>query len=109
MNEAGVKVMFKSDNYDTHNAYLSRQGAGIAVSYGLPWKEAIKALTSNIAEAFNLEKIGSIEPGFKADLIIWNSDPLEVTSYPKEIYIKGVEMSSSTRSKKLRDRYLNLD
>tara|TARA_B100000965_G_scaffold405435_1_gene439565 strand:- start:585 stop:1790 length:1206 start_codon:yes stop_codon:yes gene_type:complete len=109
MHKSGVNVMFKSDNFDTHNAYLSRQGAGIAVSYGLPWKEAIKALTANIAEAFNLENIGSIEPGFKADLVIWNSDPLEVTSYPKRIYIDGVEMSSSTRSKKLRDRYINLD
>ncbi len=40
LHESGVKILIGS--HETHNAYLSRQGAGIAVSYGLQWKEALK-------------------------------------------------------------------
>ena len=109
LNKAGVRLLFKSDNYDTHNAYLSRQGAGIAVSYGLSWIEAIKALSVNIADVFKLEGMGVIKRDYQADLIIWDQDPLEVTSYPEKVFIEGKLMSSSTRSKQLRDRYLNLN
>ena len=109
LQEKGVKILINSDRYETHNAHLSRQGAGTAVSYGLPWNEAIKALTYNIASTFGLNGKGAIKEGFDADLIIWDSDPLEVTSFPDKIYIEGELMSPETRSKMLRDRYLKIN
>ena len=109
LQEKGVKILINSDRYETHNAHLSRQGAGTAVSYGLPWNEAIKALTYNIASTFGLNRKGAIKEGFDADLIIWDSDPLEVTSFPDKIYIEGELMSPETRSKMLRDRYLKIN
>ena len=109
LQEKGVKILINSDRYETHNAHLSRQGAGTAVSYGLPWNEAIKALTYNISSTFGLNGKGAIKEGFDADLIIWDSDPLEVTSFPDKIYIKGELMSPETRSKMLRDRYLKIN
>ncbi len=104
LHKAGVKIIISS--HETHNAYLSRQGAGIAVSYGLPWEEAIKALTINISESFNLDKIGAIKLGYKADLVVWDGDPLEVTSFVEKVFISGKEIPVENRSMRLRDRYL---
>jgi imidazolonepropionase-like amidohydrolase len=50
-----------------------------------------------------------IKEGYKADLIIWEKDPLEVSAFAQQIYIAGKLMSSESRSTRLRDRYLNLD
>ena len=109
LNDAGVKILIAYEEWETHNAYLSRQGAGIAVSYGLPWYEAINALTKNVSDTFNIPNRGSLLIGHHADLIVWDADPLEVTSFPEQIYISGKLMSPNTRSLMLRDRYLNKD
>ena len=107
LNKAGVKILIAS--HETHNSYLSRQAAGIAVSYGLPWDVALKSITSNVAEVFGLKKIGMVKIGYTADLIIWEKDPLEVSAFAQQIYISGKLMSNESRSTRLRDRYLNLD
>ena len=107
LNKAGVKILIAS--HETHNSYLSRQAAGIAVSYGLPWDVALKSITSNVAEVFGLKKIGKVKIGYAADLIIWEKDPLEVSAFAQQIYISGKLMSNESRSTRLRDRYLNLD
>ena len=105
LHKSGVKILIGS--HETHNAYLSRQGAGIAVSYGLPWEEALKGLTKNIAEVFKLEKRGSIQPGYIADIVIWSGDPLEVTSFVEEVYLSGKAVPTKNRSMRLKDRYIN--
>ena len=105
LNKSGVTILIGS--HETHNAYLSRQGAGIAVSYGLPWEEALKGLTKNIADVFNLDKRGSIQPGYIADIVVWNGDPLEVTSFVEEAYLSGKAVPVRNRSMKLKDRYIN--
>ncbi len=105
LHQSGVKILIAS--HETHNSYLSRQGAGIAVSYGLPWEEALKGLTSNIADVFKLKKRGSIEPGYVADIVIWSGDPLEVTSFVEEVYISGKRIPTKNRSMRLKDRYLS--
>ena len=91
---------------ETHNSYLSRQGAGIAVSYGLPWNEALKGLTKNIANVFKLGKRGSIQEGNIADLVIWDGDPLEVSSFVEGVYLSGRKQPVENRSMKLKERYL---
>ena len=71
--------------------------------------EAFKAITINVAEAFGLDHlIGSIEVGKSADLIIWDGDPLEVSSFSDLVIINGEITSSMTRSKRLRDRYMEV-
>ena len=105
LNNAGVKILITSQS--THNSYLSRQGAGNAVAYGLSEEDALKALTINVASVFGLdERIGTLEVGKDADLLIWDGHPLEVSSFTKKIYIDGKEISTVTRSQRLRDRYL---
>ena len=105
LHKSGVKILIGS--HETHNAYLSRQGAGIAVSYGLPWEEALKGLTKNIADVFNLKKRGSIQSGYIADIIIWSGDPLEVTSFVEEAYLSGKAIPVKNRSMRLKDRYIS--
>ena len=106
LHKAGVTVMISGPGYaGSHNSYLSRQGAGNAVAYGLPYEEGLKAVSSNVAEVFGLEG-GAIKPGAVADLVIWSGDPLEVTSYAEGVMIGGVPQSLVNRSTRLRDRYL---
>jgi imidazolonepropionase-like amidohydrolase len=105
LHKSGVKILIGS--HETHNAYLSRQGAGIAVSYGLPWEEALKGLTKNIAEVFKINKRGSIQPGYIADIIIWSGDPLEVTSFVEQVYLSGESVPTKNRSMRLKDRYIS--
>tara|TARA_B100000686_G_scaffold29163_1_gene29524 strand:- start:18174 stop:19394 length:1221 start_codon:yes stop_codon:yes gene_type:complete len=105
LHQSGVKILIAS--HETHNSYLSRQGAGIAVSYGLPWEEALKGLTSNVADVFKLTKRGSIKSGHVADIVIWSGDPLEVTTFVEEVYISGELMPTKNRSMRLKDRYIS--
>jgi imidazolonepropionase-like amidohydrolase len=106
MNKAGVTVAISGPGYvATHNAYLSRQSAGNAVAYGLPYEEALKSVSANVAKIFGIEG-GSIAPGAVADLVIWSGDPLEVTSHAEQVLIDGVPQSLVNRSTRLRDRYL---
>ena len=105
---AGITMMFNASR--DHNYHLIRQGAGIAVANGLSYGSAIKALTSNVATVFNIEKRGSIKIGNYADIIIWEDDPLEPSSMPERVFINGIETDLTTRSTRLRDRYIkNLD
>ena len=105
LNAAGVKILITSQS--THNSYLSRQGAGNAAAYGLPQDEALKALTINVADVFGLSKDrGSIEVGKSADLVIWDGNPLEVSSFATAVMIEGHSISLISRSRRLRDKYL---
>ena len=107
LTESGVNVLIGIA--DAHNSFLSRQGAGNAVANGMDQYEAMKALTINIAKAFGLaDSIGSIEIGKNADLVLWDGDPLEVSTFSDAVIIDGKIMSNMTRSKRLRDRYLKI-
>ena len=107
LTESGVSVLIGITN--AHNSFLSRQGAGNAVANGMDQYEAMKALTINVAKAFGLaDSIGSIEIGKSADLVLWDGDPLEVMTFADIVIVDGRIMSGMTRSKRLRDRYLEI-
>ena len=104
----GIKLIFSSGG--GQNSHLVRQGAGIAVANGMSYGGAIRALTSNVAKSFNIANRGEIKPGNIADIVIWEADPLEPSSMPEKVFINGVDMDLTTRSTRLRDRYIkNLD
>jgi imidazolonepropionase-like amidohydrolase len=90
----------------SHNSRNIRQLAGNAVAYGLPWSAALAAVTLNPAKVYGLDStVGSLETGKQANFVIWDGDPLEVTSYPKQVYAAGVAIPMSSRQTQLRDRY----
>lgn len=107
--EAGVTVAFGAGN-QTHNARLLTQSAGIAVANGVSWDQALAAITLAPAKIYSVDAtVGSIEPGKEADLVIWPADPLELTSYPDQVYIQGSAITMESRQTLLRDRYLQVD
>ncbi|WP_226702873.1 amidohydrolase family protein [Microbulbifer elongatus] len=107
LQKAGVTLVIGAPGYaGTHNSYLSRQGAGNAVAYGLPFEEGVRAITANPARVFGLPG-GVLAPGGVADLVLWSGDPLEVTSFAELVVIDGKPQSLENRSTRLRDRYLH--
>jgi imidazolonepropionase-like amidohydrolase len=108
LERAGVTVAFYAPGmHMSHDAGLAiREGAGVAASTGLSREAALRAITLNPARIFGLvDRTGSIEPGRDADVVIWDGDPLEMTSSPDLVFIEGREVSRATRQQALRDRY----
>jgi len=106
---AGVRVAFGA-GAQTHQARNITQSAGNAVANGMDWDAALEAVTLAPAEMYGVAaEVGSIEPGKSADLIIWGADPLELTSYPEQVFIQGESVPMESRQTLLRDRYLQTD
>lgn len=94
--KAGIKICFGT--FDVEFARNVPFQAAAAVAFGLPYEEALKALTINSAEIFGVsDRIGSIEEGKLADLIITDGDPLEARTNIKEMFIEGREVSLESR------------
>lgn len=108
LHEAGIPMMIS--NSSSHNAYVIRQIAGNAVAYGLPHEVALASMTKTPAQWFGMDNlIGTIESGMQADLVVWDGDPLEITTSADMVYVGGNVMPMTSRQTKLRDRYLNVD
>jgi hypothetical protein len=104
---AGVPVSFAQGDSAAHYARKIRQCAGNAVAQGLPWDTALAGLTRVPAEIFGVgDRVGRIEPGLVADLVLWDGDPLEVTTLATQVWMGGVAMPMRSRQTELRDRYL---
>jgi imidazolonepropionase-like amidohydrolase len=103
--KAGVKIAFGTfDNEFSRNLPYN---AARAVAYGLPYDAALKAITINPAEIWGAgDKMGSIEKGKWADLMLVTGDPLETPTQIKALYIKGKEVDLSNKQTKLYDKYL---
>lgn len=107
LNEAGVTISFLSTKDYTTSARKLRQAAGNAVANGLPWEAALAGLTSNPAQIFSLaDGAGVLEPGNRADVVVWSGDPLEVTSVAEQVIIGGQAIPMVSRQTLLRDRYM---
>jgi imidazolonepropionase-like amidohydrolase len=111
LEKAGVRFAIGAAGAaQNHNARNITQSAGIAVANGLDWNAALASITLAPAEIFGVaDEIGSIEPGKRADFVIWQADPLELTSFPAAVYIGGEAVPMQSRQTLLRDRYLDLD
>lgn len=104
---AGVKVAFSQAGDASHNARKLRQLAGNAVANGLPWADGLAGLTRVPAETFGVaDRIGTIEVGKSADLVLWNGDPLDVAHTATQVWLGGKAMPMRSRQTDLRDRYL---
>ena len=101
---AGVKFAFAS--FDNSFARRLGQNAANAVAYGLPYEEALKAVTLYPARIFGLDgQIGSLEQGKLANLIVTNGDPLELTTDIKYLFIRGQLTSGENRHLRLYEKY----
>ena len=77
---------------------------------GLSWGEAFAAISSIPAEISGQGgRAGVLKPGAAGDLVVWDGDPLEVTSAPERVFIDGIEQPKDDHQTRLRDRYRDLD
>jgi len=103
---AGVK--FALGSFDNSFARRLGQQAANAVAYGLPYDEALKAVTIYPAEIFGIaDQVGTLETGKLANIIVTNGDPLEITTDVKFLFIKGQQTSMDNRHQRLYEKYLN--
>ena len=87
--EAGVKFAIQTDAVGSSIAFLPLC-AGMAVKHGLPYDEALKAITITPAEILGVDdRVGSIEKGKDADLRILDGDPLELRTKVEMVIING--------------------
>ena len=94
----------------TANARLILQYAGNAVAHGMDWDAALKAITLTPAQIYGAgQQLGSLEVGKIADVVVWDGDPLELSSAPTAVIVNGEETPLTSRQIELRDRYQDLD
>jgi imidazolonepropionase-like amidohydrolase len=87
--EAGAKFAIQTDAVGSSIAFLPLC-AGMAVKHGLPYDEALKAITITPAEILGVDdRVGSIEKGKDADLRILDGDPLELRTKVEMVIIDG--------------------
>lgn len=100
----GVKIAFAS--YDSHQVRNLPYQAGFAVAFGLPHDEALKAITLNPAEIWGVsDRLGSLDVGKSANVVVANGDPLDVKTDVKRVFINGREIPMTDRQTRLRDQY----
>lgn len=89
--ELGGLVAFHQDHPDGHQYFL-RHTAAMFVRRGMPREEALRALTLNGARLFGVDdRIGSLEPGKDADLVILGGeDPLAYENLVEQVFVEGV-------------------
>lgn len=112
LQRAGVTVAFALVDplSSIYTSYLAgealRQAAGLSVANGMSWDQALAAITVNPARIWGLsDHYGTLAVGQDADLVIWHGDPLDVSSWPEAVFIRGRAQSMDSRETALRDRY----
>lgn len=114
MVKAGVKVALGMiDDEDGRQIRLLPQHAGNLVAVGrlpggpaLTPEQALMLMTKAPADIFGLTDLGTLEPGKRADVVVWDGDPLELASAPVAVMIDGRQVPLTSRQTKLRDRYM---
>ena len=99
LDRAGVDYAFTTASADlTHNVRVLPQHAGNAVGEGLAWPKAWAAITTTPARWFGVD--------LSDTQVVWDGDPLEVTSRPVSVRIGGEAVPLRSRQIALRERYL---
>ena len=105
---AGARVVIAGGT-DAFNARNVKYEAGIAVAYGMPWDAALRAVTLTPAEMYGVaERVGSLQPGRDATLVIWSGDPFELYTHAERVFVRGVEVQRPSRQDELMRRYKTL-
>lgn len=103
--EAGVLFCFAHTWEPAFIRYLPEE-AGRAAAYGLPRAEALRAVTLNPARIFGVDdRLGSIDVGKEATLVVTDGDLLELTTHVELEFIGGRQVDLSSHHTQLYDKY----
>jgi len=113
LRKAGVQVALIGNSgggdEEAFNVRNLKQEAGNAVSYGMTWDDALRAVTLAPAEFFGAaDRIGSLQPGREGNVVVWSGDPFEFTTRAEHVFVRGREYKEKTRQDLLIERYRNL-
>ncbi len=103
--DAGVKFCISGDGSSSNERNLPYHAA-MASSYGLPKDEAFKAVTLYTAQILGVaDRVGSLEVGKDATLIVTNGDPLEIKTNVQMEFIEGKNIPLTNKQTRLYDKY----
>lgn len=106
LHAAGVKFAIAGGSGGLYSYRLPWE-AGVAVAFGLPEEEALKAVTINAAEFMGIaDKVGSLEVGKEGTLLITSGTPLDMTSNIIQSYIQGREINMMDIHKFFFEKYM---
>ena len=102
--DAGIPFSIQSQ--DSHNARNLPYHAAACAAFGLPKDAALKAVTIWPAQIFGVaDKVGSLEAGKRADVILTDGDPLEIVTHVKRLFIGGEDISLETNQTLLYEKF----
>jgi imidazolonepropionase-like amidohydrolase len=102
--EAGVKIAFAT--FGSANSRTLPYEAAQAVPYGLPREAALEAVTKNGAEMLGFgDRMGTIEVGKLANVIVTDGDPLEIRTEVTDLFILGRSVSTDNKHRALYEKY----
>ncbi len=104
LNDAGIPFAIQSQ--DAHNARNLPYNAAACAAFGLPKDVALRSVTIAPAQIFGLaDKIGSLETGKLANIILTDGDPLEIVTHVRRLFIGGEEITLDTNQTLLWEKF----
>ncbi|NQV51547.1 MAG: amidohydrolase family protein [Flavobacteriales bacterium] len=102
MAQVGVITAINSD--DAEMGRRLNQEAAKSIKYGgMSEEQALNMVTINPARLLHLDhRMGSIEAGKDADLVVWNGHPLSVYAHPDQTYIEGIKYFDANDQERLK-------
>ena len=105
LRRAGAQVALSAGG-ESFNVRNLKQHAGNAVAYGLPWDEALRAVTLTPAEILGVSAgVGTLQAGKDANLVVWDGDPFEFGTRAVRVLVHGREIAQPSRQDLLMERY----
>ena len=102
LQEAGARAIIHSDsaidiqrlNQEASKAYWAAKHAGLKVTQ----EDALRWITANPAWALGIDEVtGTLEPGKRADVVVWSADPLSVYAQAEMVWVRGVREYDRSR------------
>ena len=105
LKDAGVRFCITGDG-SASNSRNTAYHAANAAAYGLSNDDALKSVTLYAAQILGIaDRVGSLEVGKDATLIITNGDPLEIETNVEQVFIQGKKSDMRDKHKQLYEKY----
>jgi imidazolonepropionase-like amidohydrolase len=101
-------IQFAIQTQDAHNTRNLPYHAASCAAFGLPKEEALKAVTIYPAQIWGVaDRLGSLEVGKVANVIVTDGDPLEIRTTVSRVFIAGEEIPMDSRHTLLNRKFEN--